>query len=131
MPRRRLVLVSLAAVAVVLAVVLAVRGFGETAPGRAVYLYDTEAGKLVVGDLYDFQSDPGSRVVAHVFGCGGCGDDTARFIGYLESEQDGVAMVRRESDTAWTPLNTEAGLAIADAAEQRCDGDLVPCDPPG
>ena len=79
----------------------------------------------------DFEGKP-AGVRAHVFACGQCSDESARFIGYLEKPlppedrpppddpRSEVTLIKREEDTKWVESDSREAERIRQAVYQRC-----------
>lgn len=147
---RRWVMVSVA-IALLLAAGWLLRGTNnsEAARNRLGYFYDAEARALIV------DQDTGERsgaIRAMIFSCGECADDSARFIGWLETTASGDAATPtraipstndegyrialppvESSDTElnWSPRTTQAVQQLRQRTADRCNDStsLIACFP--
>ncbi len=142
---------ALAAIAVVMLIAAGWLLFGssdsEAARNRLGYFYDIDARELVVAED---TGDDARAIRAMVFACGNCEDDTARFIGWLESaaaDHDAsqsrvipsssdsgyrIALPPQPGDDAlqWSPRNEQTIAALRQAAMQQCSNTaLTVCTP--
>lgn len=116
-----------------------------------VYYYDLNAKQLFVdkSDKYAPITAPSSAdslgARAYVFSCGDCGDESQRFVGYLEMytkeakamlenpqpmnpDDPGIypdvyedgRLLRAADDTKWVKANSNEAFTIMDAVQTRC-----------
>lgn len=110
-----------------------------------VWFYDVNAKELFrAGDQIPPISHGAGKdnaVRAYVFSCGECSEQEKRFIGYLETfppeaqaalsnpagyggigdnPAQGEARVRLVEDAAWVSINSEQGVAVANAFRTKC-----------
>ncbi len=117
-------------------------GGGEKEP--MAYFYDQNTKKLftqpatvqgpVETDSGPYQNEP-AGVRAHVYACGQCADESARFIGWLSKPlppdqrppandpSSEVTLIRRETDDGWVRSDSAEGAKIVTEATSGCNGD--------
>jgi hypothetical protein len=93
---------------------------------------------LQTGELFEYTGEElppvvapsgGEGVVAHVFACGSCDDEQARFIGYLEKYTDeGKAQVRRTAEAI--AASTKDSPPPPQMRPERVISAFVPGEPP-
>ena len=125
-----------------------------------VYFMDTADGSLFVGksdELPPIVAPSGKDGVrAFVFACGDCGDESARFTGWLETYtpeakkaietpaegpeggmdnyeivETGHLVASPTSNGQWFMANSENGMKLMDTVQAKCSGDVPakPCFP--
>ncbi|HUT08853.1 MAG TPA: hypothetical protein VMY42_00010 [Thermoguttaceae bacterium] len=111
-----------------------------------VFFYDQNTGELLerpAGTQAPFETDSGpyqgmpAGVLAHVFACGQCSDESLRYIGWLEAPVDAVpaesisgkpdpleeeqpGLIRRPDDQKWVYSNSPEGGALMQKAFAKC-----------
>lgn len=125
--------VGVVLVVIMLAVAVTImvrRGGSSPRVPQARYLYDLDAGALVVGDVSQLQSTSSSRVAARVYSCSSCVDETKRFIAMLEKPNpsadleagESPILIRAADGEQWVSPNSDAGMQIAMKANEKCGG---------
>ncbi|MFG0249180.1 MAG: hypothetical protein ACF8OB_09865 [Phycisphaeraceae bacterium JB051] len=152
------------AVVTIIAVVLLLVSLGviimTLTPQRAarvvdVYFMDTSDGALFIDksdQLPPIVAPSGKDGVrAFVFSCGDCGDESSRFIGWLETYtpeakkaietpaegpeggmdnyevvENGHLVAAPNSNGQWVMANSEPGFKIMDNVQTNCGGDVAP-----
>lgn len=122
--------VVLVAIVLVVAVTIIARS-GNTTPRvpEQRYLYDLDAGALVVGDVSELASNT-SRVAARVYSCSSCADETKRFVAMLEKPNpsanleagENPRLIRAVDGEKWVTPNSDTGMKIAMQADEKCGG---------
>lgn len=134
------------------------RPWGRTAQAHAGrWYYDLTEGQLVVADFRELPpvtlASGHEAVIAHVFTCGNCADDSHRFIGYLEryseagkqqlsaprtgddSPPNPTAVVEIAAAPApgkapqWLPMMSPAAMTIRNVSARCPDGKVSSCFP--
>lgn len=145
---------AIAAVVLILAVVIAMRGGNaEVRDLNHGYFYDLQTNDvyLYTGDNVAPVTAPsgGVGVRAWVYTCDNCDDEAAQFVGYIQKYTDDAKAAMDAGDTpegdveskillrlpegdeeSWVPRNSEDGRRIRESVDSRCpDGRAQLCRP--
>jgi len=130
------------------AVIMMLRPKPEPSVSGAYY-YDLSAAELVVRKPGAPMPSGGHVVLAAVYSCSACNDESTHFIGYLSKESDELkramqsgdpptapqmaagSLMRTVDGREWIPTSSEAGMALAQSVTGRCPPDkpAVLCQP--
>jgi len=157
------------AVVTILTVALLIVALGaivlQLRPGRAggqvvdVYYYDLDSGQIFTASSREVppietSTGPFNGVRAYVFACSDCGDESDRFVGWLEMySPDAKALLTRSAEAGppgpeafesweqghlirdpnaeeWVLANSQGGFAVMESVREQCpDGRPRPCFP--
>lgn len=104
-------------------------------PEHQGVVHTTRHGARPIGNRLRPVSQRAGRRAAHVYACGQCADESARFIGWLseplppdqqpppDDPSSEATLIRRETDDKWVRSDSAEGGKIIAEATSGCDGD--------